>query len=127
MKEKYSKCISIDINLLNQLRQLLNEPILKKIDSELDKLDNPVYLRHRLYYIIEEYPPSENIITNNDNGELVDFERYFKENEGNVYFWNNILIIYQKSIQSINNENLKRIYGKIIIAINKIKNGFNNN
>lgn len=127
LKEKYSKCINIDINLLNQLRELLNEPILKKIEIDLDNLDNPVYLRHRLYYIIEEYPPSENIITNNDDGELVDLGRYFKENEGNVNFWNNILIIYQKSIQSINNENLKRIYGKIIIAINKVKNGFNNN
>ena len=128
LKEKYSKCISIDLNLLNNLRQLLNEPHLSKIDSDLKNLDNnPVYLKHRLCYVIKEYPPSEKILYINNDDELVNFEHSFKKNEDNVDFWNNILISYQKSIQSINNENLKIIYEKIIIAINKVKNGFNHN
>ena len=128
LKENYSRCISIDLNLLNDLRQLLNEPHLSKIDSDLNDIDNkPVYLRHRLYYVIKEYPHSEKILYNNDDGELVDFDHSFKKYEANVDFWNNILISYQKSIQSINNENLIIIYGKIIIAINKVKNGFNHN
>ena len=135
----YSKCLDIDNNLLNNLKQILNgsnNNINDEIEDELKHIEslNIEQKTYRFYSILDKYPPLElgNKISGNSN-ELINIKKidlclYHKKDMKNQSFWNDTLIKYQNSLQIINknsnDKNLKKIYEKIIIIINQIRNEF---
>ena len=131
--ESYSKCSDIDEDLLNKLKNILNEPYTNNINNRINTiLNKPGQIA--FYIIFEEFPPLElshnnNRYSNEDNlvgiktiNLISDYKRSICKRD----FWNDALIKYTHSIQIINerynDENLKQIYEKIIIKINQKRN-----
>ena len=113
---EYKKCLDTDANLLRNLNQLLNETYLRD-NNRIDLiLFDPKNYFNLFYPIFSEYPPLE---------QEYDIQSEFKYKSRRIDFWNDALIRYQKSIDKINDENLKSVYNKIIIAINKVRNNPN--
>ena len=134
--ESYSKCPDIDEDVLNRLKEILNEPNRNNIYNEINNILNRRPNEIRFYDIFYQYLPLE--LRHNNDGhsnedtlvgiKTIDLTYNYKLNMNKPDFWNDALIKYTISKQIINerynDENLKQIYERIIVLINRRRNEF---